>query len=294
MYKYKKGWVVKNGNSFFNYAIGNEKLELYQSGKSLTVYETENVTDYIEFCKKDNANRIVLVDIGQEEFNLIIEELSEKIEYLSIWYSPLKEKIDHCFLEKCKNLKRIEIKCYKGSFRLWELKENPILEYLEITGIDKLVNQELLKGASVSELVIRNRDYSLGDTKVPIINDFSVFETMANLKILDLFVGKKKEKKDDLISLAHLSNVEKITLPKNYFTFSQYAWLNSKLTNVKGIGCIKEERWNKLIEKNEYTINGTRMAWEFKDYWGNGIDKYVNKFNNLVKLYKNEDIPPEK
>jgi len=293
-YKYKKGWQVSNGKPVFCFAISSNKLEAHRGGLAKIINETENVNDYIEFCKNENAKKIALLDIEQKEFDLIIERLKENIDEIEIYYSNLTTIIHHDKLSLCKKITRVLIECNRGKVALWDVSNNPMLEKLEITGIEKLYNQERLMDAVVKALIIRNRDYSLSDTKVPIIEDFSVFETMPNLKILDLFVGKKKNKVDDLMSLSKLKNIEIITLPKNYFYFNQYAWLSSKLPHVKGIGCIKEEIWNKQIEKKEYTINGTRMAWEFKDYWGTGINKYLKKFDDLVDKYKYEDDPPKK
>lgn len=293
MYKYKKGWSVNKGKPSFCYAISSGKLESYLGGLSKEIIETNNLNDYIEFCLKENAKKIVLVDINQEDFDYILEALSHIIEEIEINYCNTKSINNYSKLEKCNKLINVLIYGHRLTVKLWATSNNQLLERLEIIGVNRLLNQDGLKSSSVKELIIKNRNSNLNDTKSPVIKDFSIFETMPNLKILDLFIGKKVDKTNDLISLSKLKNIESITLPKNYFYFDQYAWLSSKLKNVKGIGCIKIERWNKRIEKNEYTINGVWMPWEFKDYYGDGINKYLEKFNDLVDKFSKIDMPPQ-
>ena len=84
MYKYKKGWSVNKGKPSFCYAISSGKLESYLGGLSKEIIETNNLNDYIEFCLKENAKKIVLVDINQEDFDYILEALSHIIEEIEI------------------------------------------------------------------------------------------------------------------------------------------------------------------------------------------------------------------
>ena len=123
------------------------------------------------------------------------------------------------------------------------------------------------------------------------IKDFSVFETMPNLESLNLFIKKKKDKSKDLISLSKLENIKEIYLPKNYFFFNQYAWLTSKLPNVKGIGCYRVE-YDHANEMDGYIINGSRMCWYVRGFEKAKLKRYQKKFDELVQTYKNDTIPP--
>ena len=294
IYKYKKGKYIKGGKESFCFSVSSNELDFFSGGISKKTHETGDINVYINFCKEENADKIILIDIDQSEYDLIIDSLKDSIKEIELHYIKLTNPINHDKLALCSKLTDVLIECYRGKVLLWNVGCNSALEKLEITGVEKIYNQIGLKKSTVKELIIKNRKYNLDDTNKPIIDDFSIFETMPNLKTLNLFVGKKKNKEDDLIKLSRLINIEKIILPKNYFYFNQFAWLSSKLPNVKGIGCIKEVKWNKQIEKNEYTINGTRMPWQFKDYWGDGINKYLDIFNELIEKYKNEINPPIK
>ena len=291
-FTYKKGWQLKNGTHNFCFAISSGKIESFRGGHAKEVLQTEDICEYIDFCKNNHAKKIALIDLPQKDFDFVIDELCDFVEEIELFYSLGSDGANHDKLSKCKNLKKVLIDCCRGTVNLWQVSDNKLLQSLEITGVERLKNQQGLKNAGLSQLVIKNRNSNLNDTKKPVIKDFSLFSTMPNLNSLELFVGKKSNKKDDLIALSGLKSIQKITLPKNYFTFGQFAWLSGKLPETKGIGCIKDQRWNKRIEKYEYTINGTRMAWEFKDYCGTGINKYLKKFDELVEKYKNDDNPP--
>ena len=60
---------------------------------------------------------------------------------------------------------------------------------------------------------------------------------------MDLVLIKNEDVTSDLLELAKLSNLEKIHLIDNYFTFEQFAWLKSKLPNVLGLEPISEYNW---------------------------------------------------
>ena len=212
-FKYKKGLVSKNGIHGFCFAISSGKLEFYHGGLAKVVNETDDIAQFTDFCKSENATSVVLIDLLQHDFDFVVQQLCDIVQEIELHYSfGFKSVINHDNLSKCKNLKSVLIDCCKGEVNLWNVGDNKLLESLEITGVEKLYNQQGLKNASVSKLVIKNRNFSLSDTNKPVIQDFSLFESMPNLKVLDLFVGKKSSKKDDLTALSGLKNIQTITL----------------------------------------------------------------------------------
>ena len=143
-YKYKKGWIIRDGKEQFTFAISSHKLEAYRGGLSKNIMETKDINEYIIFCKNENAKKLVLIDIPQKEFDLIIDNLKDYIEEIEIYYSPLTNNINHDKLSLCKNLSKVLIDCYQAKVFLWDVSKNTLLEKLEIVGIIKLINQERL------------------------------------------------------------------------------------------------------------------------------------------------------
>ena len=301
-YYYKKGKSLESIRKKLGFCYGLAPLKhsdsLYEAGIDMNPRTIDDVDVFINECINEGAKKVILSEIDQKTFDYIIKSIRETVEILHIkkFYNPYDDQkgtsYDLKFLALCKNLKEVHIDLYNGTLNLWELNGNQNLEELYICGCKKLVNQDGLRNCKAKTLRIVRAIGGIPDTKDLVIDDFSVFNTMENLENLDLFTGKKKDKKDDLLSLANLKNIKEIKLTKNYFTFKQFAWLSSKLPGVKGIGCIHKWKYDKRIEADTYTINGTRMAWEFKDRTGKEIEKYLRKFDKLVEEYKNQDIPP--
>ena len=110
--------------------------------------------------------------------------------------------------------------------------------------------------------------------------------TIETLKNQNLSEEDRKE------NLSKLNNLKEISLPKNYFFFSQYAWLTSKLPDVKGLGCYRVE-YDHANEMDGYIINGSRMCWDVKGFEVSKLKRYQKRFDKLVEKYKNEDVPPQ-
>lgn len=282
-YFYKKGRIKKNEEVLITYAISSRQLRSFDGGLPIECFETNDVKDFITYCVKEKSSNIYIVDIEQDDFDLIVEQLSSYITSLEI--QQIKS-IDYDKLAMCEKVKNILIKGNKLELSLWDAQKNKNLETLELIGLNKLINQENLKNITAKELIIKARDTRLNYTQVLLVEDFSVFPSMPNLEKLDLFIAHKKEKEQDLFELSKLQKIQKISLPKSYFTFNQLAWLKSKLGDVEGIGPIKEQKWSKRIEKYVYTINGSNMPWEYVDYSGCGINKYIKRFDKLVQVAK--------
>lgn len=295
-YTFKKKPLFINGKITYEYILSEEIMPLYLGGSFFKTIQINNIDEFIKiFLESKDANHLTLNNISQNDFDKVIKTLSSKIE--EIEYCDLRKHdkvLDLKVLKLCKKLKQVDIQYSDKTIKLWNMKFNHKLEEVSLKGIRKILNQKGFNKANVRKLVIKRRTYLTSDTKELLIKDFSIFESMPNLKILDLFIKKKKNKKDDLIALSNLTNIKEIHLPKNYFFFNQYAWLSSKLNDVKGIGCINKMEYDHANEMNGYIINGSRMCWYIKENEKTKLNKYLKEFNRLVDFYKNQKEPPLK
>ena len=276
--------LEKYENDGFFPLVGSRRIEL------------NSIDEYIKIIKDENASNIVLYKLNDKEVEYILSSLNDLVECLEVLYfeNNKEGKYNLQSLSYCKNLHSVTFNITDKKITLWELNKTPKLKRLEILGIKKIINQEALIGSNVETLIIRRYSHGAPDAKQLTINDFSIFKTMPNLQYLDLFIAKKKKKEKDLIELSKLENIKEIHLPKNYFYFNQYAWLSSKLNNVKGIGCINKIEYDHANEMDSYIINGSRKPWRILEIQQQKLDKYQKEFNKLIEYYKGINEPPLK
>lgn len=294
-YEFKKGIIFRNGEKHFSYAISEGKMPSFVGGLSLNVDVSDDLEEFVSRLEvSDDLEYLTLSNLSQDAFNKILWRIGSRLYELVI--DSLQENtstFDLKFINQCNNLKRLKINIYNGRLILWNSKKTKKLKEVEIVNAKQLLNQELLKGLRANKLIIRRHSHGCSNIKGLVIKDFNVFTTMPNLKELTLLIGNKKDKNSDLISLAKLSKLKYIELPKNYFFFNQYAWLTSKLPNTRGLGCYRVE-YDHANEMDGYIINGSRMCWDVKGFEKEKLNKYIKRFDKLVGKYSNDEYPPIK
>ena len=292
-YLYKKSLRFKAGKKEYQYSLGKDELPSFMGGMFGKSEEINGVQDFIDIVNGiEDAHNFSFFELPQEDLNLILKSINKKV--ITFKYVDIKSSqktLDLRYLKLCKKLKSVDIQYCNKNIKLWNMRFNHKLEEVSITDSKRLLNQKGLIGCKASKLTIKRYSHGTPDTKELRIDDFKVFETMPNLVELVLFIKKKQNKKDDLISLSRLQNLKKISLPKNYFFFNQYAWLTSKLPNVNGLGCYKVE-YDHANEMDGYIINGSRMCWYVRGFEKYKLRKYQRRFDKLVEQYKKEEIPP--
>ena len=292
-YIFKKSFRLKAGQKEYQYSLGKDELPSFMGGMFGKSQEISGLNEFINIINEsEDARHFSFYALPQEDLDIILKDFKKKI--VSFKYCEIKEEnkiLDFRYLKLCKKLVSVEIAYHNKYVKLWNTRFNHKLEELKITDCKRLFNQKGLEGCSAKSVTIRRYAHGASDTKELVIKDFSVFETMPNLESLNLFIKKKKDKSKDLISLSKLENIKEIYLPKNYFFFNQYAWLTSKLPNVKGIGCYRVE-YDHANEMDGYIINGSRMCWYVRGFEKAKLKRYQKKFDELVQTYKNETIPP--
>lgn len=294
-YMFKKSLAFKSGKREYVYSLGKDEMPSFIGGMFGKPQEISGVEEFINIVKEEaSASNFAFFELEQQDLDYVLKNLKKQI--VNFKYCDIKSEIktlDLKCLKLCKKLETVEVQFHNKNVKLWNMRFNHKLIDLKITDCKRLFNQKGLIGCNAKKVTIRRYSHGASDTKELLINDFSVLETMPNLEYLNLFIKKKKNKKEDLISLSKLSNIKEIYLPKNYFFFSQYAWLSSKLPNVKGIGCYRIE-YDHANEMDGYIINGSRMCWYVRGFEKQKLNRYIKMFDKKVEKYKNEKNPPIK
>lgn len=294
--KYKQGIRFDNGKKVIVHAIASSDMPAFMGGYGLKVEDYPTIEDIISKIKEGaDYKRLEINEIKQDDFNKLIRALKNQLvslKFVSI-YKEDNVTFDFKLLKLCKKLKYVDIHYHDRNVKLWNMRFNHKLEDVSVRGCARVLNQKGLEKASVKKLTIKRYTHGMPDANGLVIYDFNVFTTMPNLEELDLFIKKKQDKSEDLISLSKLTNIKKISLPKNYFYFNQYAWLSSKLPDVHGIGCYRVE-YDHANEMDGYIINGSRMCWYVRGFEKAKLNRYVRKFNALVEQYKLDTVPPVK
>ena len=294
--KYKQGIRFLNGKKVIVHAISAFDMPVFMGGYGLKVEEYSSIEQIIEkILESNDYKRLEINELPQEDFDKLIKALSKNLvslKYVSI-YKEDNKSFDFKVLKLCKKLKEVDIHYHDRNVKLWNMRFNHKLEDVFIRGCSRVLNQKGLENASIKKLTIKRYTHGMPDADGLTIYDFNLFTTMPNLEELELFIKKKKDKSEDLVALSKLTNIKKISLPKNYFYFNQYAWLSSKLPQVQGIGCYKVE-YDHANEMDGYIINGSRMCWYVRGFEKAKLRRYISKFDKLVEMYKNEENPPLK
>ena len=235
------------------------------------------ITDSIEsILKEEKYTYIELINLNNEDVNYIVNLVSDYVECVDIFNSDY----DLFSLGNCSKLKEVKLHCLSSS-SLWDLKNNKELVSLSLVDLYNLNDVEGIRNSSLVNFEIK-KDYKTIPSVLDIkIKDFDVFKSLSNLKNLSLF----NDNKEELKILSKLVNLEKLNLPKDYFTFEEFSYLKSKLINISNLNAIYHIAKDPSNEKVYYIVIGKDkddfVYYEDKDY-----NVYIDEYNELVNKYK--------
>ena len=107
-----------------------------------------------------------------------------------------------------------------------------------------------------------------------------------HLKDLTLYCPFDMDKLNLIKTLAKLTNLEELNLPKTCFTFKEFAWLSSKLEGVKGLDAFLTYYKDFRRDIHMFVILGSDMV-DVEDEV-----PYVEEYNYLKEEYKTLETPP--
>ena len=235
-----------------------------------------------ELLKENEYPYIELISLNEKDVNYILDIVSNYIEVLELFRCESKV----LSLSKCIKLKELNIKYLDNLTTLDSLINNKELIKLEIISCHNLIDLNGIKDSSLVNIIIKDGYKTIPD-RLNINVDFNIFKTLKNLKELSLFVLDNLDKEKDLIVLSELTNLEYLRLPKDYFTFKEFAYLKSKLINTKGLDCIYHIAKDPSNELVYYIVIGKDKE-DFLYLKDIDYNVFIDEYNKLIEEYKGE------
>lgn len=235
-----------------------------------------------ELIKENEYPYIELISLNEKEVNYILDIVSNYIEVLELFRCESKV----LSLSKCIKLKELSLKYLDNLTTLDSLINNKELIKLEIISCHNLIDLNGIKDSSLVNIIIKDGYKTLPD-RLNINIDFNIFKTLKDLKELSLFTLNNLDKEKDLNILCELTNLEYLRLPKDYFTFKEFAYLKSKLINTKGLDCIYHIAKDPSKELVYYIVIGKDKE-DFLYLKDIDYNVFIDEYNKLIEEYKGE------
>lgn len=235
-----------------------------------------------ELLKENEYPYIELISLNEKEVDYILDIVSNYIEVLELFRCESKV----LSLSKCIKLKELSLKYLDNLTTLDSLINNKELIKLEIISCHNLIDLNGIKDSSLVNIIIKDGYKTLPD-RLNINIDFNIFKTLKDLKELSLFTLNNLDKEKDLKELSELTNLEYLRLPKDYFTFKEFAYLKSKLINTKGLDCIYHIAKDPSNELVYYIVIGKDKE-DFLYLKDIDYNVFIDEYNKLIEEYKGE------
>ena len=235
-----------------------------------------------ELLKENEYPYIELISLNEKEVDYILDIVSNYIEVLELFRCESKV----LSLSKCIKLKELSLKYLDNLTTLDSLINNKELIKLEIISCHNLIDLNGIKDSSLVNIIIKDGYKTLPD-RLNINIDFNIFKTLKDLKELSLFTLNNLDKEKDLKVLSELTNLEYLRLPKDYFTFKEFAYLKSKLINTKGLDCIYHIAKDPSKELVYYIVIGKDKE-DFLYLKDIDYNVFIDEYNKLIEEYKGE------
>lgn len=280
MYKYNIGKkIVKNPLRIVN------KITIANIDQDSILNKFTNIDSLEllkELLKENEYPYIELISLNEKEVNYILDIVSNYIEVLELFRCESKV----LSLSKCIKLKELSLKYLDNLTTLDSLINNKELIKLEIISCHNLIDLNGIKDSSLVNIIIKDGYKTLPD-RLNINIDFNIFKTLKDLKELSLFTLNNLDKEKDLNILCELTNLEYLRLPKDYFTFKEFAYLKSKLINTKGLDCIYHIAKDPSKELVYYIVIGKDKE-DFLYLKDIDYNVFIDEYNKLIEEYKGE------
>lgn len=235
-----------------------------------------------ELLKENEYPYIELISLNEKEVDYILDIVSSYIEVLELFRCESKV----LSLSKCIKLKELSLKYLDNLTTLDSLINNKELIKLEIISSHNLIDLNGIKDSSLVNIIIKDGYKTIPD-RLNINIDFNIFKTLKDLKELSLFTLNNLDKEEDLKVLSELTNLEYLRLPKDYFTFKEFAYLKSKLINTKGLDCIYHIAKDPSNELVYYIVIGKDKE-DFLYLKDIDYNVFIDEYNKLIEKYKGE------
>lgn len=246
---------------------------------------TFTTEQFHKYAANKQLKYVRIVAENNEELRQLAEVLSDTNIY-NIWpgIDPYKN-FDLSPLVLLNNTASISIYHNLKITKLWDMSKNRRLECFRLSDCNHVSDFSCLMHSNIEELTLTGCNYLSSFKSKLHIDDLSFLFEMPKLKDLALDIVKDQSDAYYLKTFSKLTNLRVLTLPDGFFTFEQYAWLAAHLPGVEGL-----EPYREVYDT--YCIIGYRKPRELTDM--KKVKQYEQQYNELMAMYKDCDIPPEK
>ncbi len=260
----------------FTNEIGDERFAVEGS-----YYTHKEFAEYIKVLKPQG----VVFDFNtQDEFDYIINLICDFVVFLHL-SAKHNQKFDFTPLERCSELQSIQLYWNTKQDSLWDVKRNKKLKNFEITEYYQVSDFSAFCGSSVETLCLLGCNGLSSFKSKMHVKDFSFVVNMPCLKELHIDVIKDESSEYYLNLISKCKKLEIFTTPDSFFTFQQFAWLKSKMPQIKqGLNCVYS------YGNNLYAIIGKKTPKTLDSL--EKTQKYQKRYNFLINKYLNRKDPP--
>ena len=192
-------------------------------------FTTDQLESYLEKIKPIGA-RLIFDD--QAEFEYLSAAFSPHVRYLDV-VAKHSRTFDFSPIEQFSQLETVQLCWNTKQTALWDVTKNQNLKILSITDYYKVTDYSCLCGSTIEDLRLYGCNGMSSFTSKLHISDLGFLCEMPMLKSLSLDIVKDESSEYYLEFFAGLKNLTHLDLTGSFFSFEEYAWLKSRLPNVK-------------------------------------------------------------
>ena len=234
--------------------------------------------DY-EMSKRKSKKILEICGMNQKSFEYFIENYGEEYEFLSFFKCQLIS--DFSPLEKLRHLQGVSIYWNIRNSTLWDMSENPELEYLWLSSTKKIAYHPiaLQKAKNLKQIVF------IGDMDTPYpMNSLEWMRGMDSLERV-YFRNIKLENRDTRV-LDCVPSLTRFDFPAGMFTTEEIAYMCAKYPHMKGNSMGAYNTEDAIL--NDVRICGYRKPGLDLPKGQARLEKYIREFDALVEKYKAE------
>ncbi|MBR4949196.1 MAG: hypothetical protein IKZ25_00310, partial [Clostridia bacterium] len=239
---------------------------------------TPDDVDY-EMSKGKNRKIIEIIGMNQESFEYFVEKYGEEYEYIYFFKCQLIS--DFSPLEKLKNLQGIRIFWNRKTETLWDMSQNPKLQYLHVIDCKKITYNPIILGKAI---YLEDLTFA-GDIFSPYpMKNLDWMQGMSSLKKINLYEIKLEDRKTEVLSF--MPNLKEFNFPAGMFTVEEIAYMCAKYPSISGSALCAYNTKDAILSDVRvcgYKKPGLNLP---KDQAR--LDKYIREFDMLVEKYKEE------
>ena len=234
--------------------------------------------DY-EMSKGKSKKVLEICGMEQKSFEYFVEKYGKEYEFLSFFKCQLIS--DFSPLEKLKHLQGVSIYWNIRNSTLWDMSQNPELEYLWLDTTKKIAHNPiaLQKAKRLKQIVF------IGDMDTPY--PMSSLEWMRGMVSLErvYFRNIKLENRDTNV-LDSVPSLRRFDFPAGMFTTEEIAYMCAKYPYIEGNSMGAYNTEDAIL--NDVRICGYRKPGLDLPKGQARLEKYIKEFDALVEKYKAE------